>query len=872
MSVVILAEKRDQAEKIAKALHFTQGRGCFQGDFQGKKAVLLWARGHLVTIQNPDEVIPGLSWSNPEELVPIPTSFPLKITDDIPGAPPAAQPKNYVSNIKQHMSSCSLFIISTDSDREGEAIGWNLLDYFGYKGPVQRAWLSKGLDEKSLKEAFGSLRPAQTTKSWYRASESRARSDWSFMFLVRAYTHYARFGAFGGELGTGQGREGVMSVGRVQTPALAMIVRREREIRNFVPVDHFKLSGNFSLAAGNLDAAYRPVVTAEVIERYQDGIVWDQQSPKKDGTPVLDRPLFTDRAALEAFKARLMAVNDQARVASYRSKMRSEQPPKTFSLTDAQQAIGKSLKLPAALVQTILEDLYEQGWTSYARTSKANLPENLYEASERNGMLNAISKLRGISEQALIAQSIHNNTHPSVRAFMPKVYVSKAMEHYGIVPTSQVMTPEAFAGLTPKKAERGSPKHTQSQMQQAYLMVAKQFIQALYPAAEWAVQEIELTLPTEDLLGAKVSHFSTKGERLVEPGWRAAFGAGVDKDTSLPLGKDNDSAKLVRVDLATAKTTAPKRYTDITFPKAMENVGREVRDPELRKRLKDSEGLGTPATRKTIIETLAIRNYVTVQKGAFYATSKGEQLVDTVPDWLASPETTALWEDSLVDLCAEQDDGKAIAFRDNFVTGQIDRIESIINGLAVSTKGKLLDKPISQPGRITPRMKKAIQQIAKNKGISIPRGTLSNPAEAKSFLDTHIVQREAGDNSPSPAALAYAKNLIKTLPQGVEAPEDLETSSAACSKFIDMAKQYQAPPPGQLALAKKLVEEMPEAERPDPKFLSSGQAVSDFIDQRIGKKKTGKRESKPASGRTSRPPARKPSGGQKSASRPPATR
>lgn len=861
MSTVILTEKRDQAEKIAKVLKFKQGQGCFEGTYQGQKAVIVWARGHLITLQSPDEVVPGLPWDNPSALVPIPTQFPRKITDDVKGAAPASQPRNYVKNIERHIKGCKLFVISTDSDREGEAIGWEVLEYLGYKGPVMRAWLAKGLDEKSLTEAFSNLRKPEITKSWFRASESRARSDWAFMFLVRAYTHFARYNAFGPVLGAGRGREGVVSVGRVQTPTLAMIVRREREIRDFVPVDHFKVSGDFKLTAGQLTASYRPQVTPEAIESQPNGVVWEPQPPKQDGTPVLDKPLFTDKKAVEAFKGRLMAVAGQGRVTGYKARTKQEQPPKTFSLTDAQAVIGKSLKIPAALVQTIMEDLYEQGWTSYPRTAKSELPSNLYEPEERNGMLDAVKGLPGVRDAATRAQAIHNGKD-SVKPFVPKIFVDKAMEHHGIVPTAQVMSPQAFANLTPRKAEKGAPKHTREQMQQAYLMVARQFIQALYPAAQWAVQEMDIEVPAVDLLGAPTAVFSTKGERLIEPGWRGAFGEGLDKDTSIPEARAKDAATLTAVTLATAKTTAPQRYTDVTLPKAMENVGREVRDAELRKRLKDSEGIGTPATRSKIIETLVVRNYVEVRRGAYYATPKGEALIDTVPEWLSSPETTAMWEDTLVQLCEEKDDRKALAVRDQFVAGQIDRLESLIRGLSSTYQGKLSDRPIAAaPSQVSPKMKAAIKSIADRKGVKLAKGLLSDPAKAKAFLDEHIGGRQQGEaGAPSPAALAFARKLATHVPEGFEVPADLETSRESCSKFIDAAKAYQPPTDGQRKYAEKLLAEMPEDQRPDLSFLTSGARVSTFINERL-------RKTNSAQGGTSTGGSR-PSGGGKSGSTP----
>lgn len=863
MSTLIMAEKRDAAESIAAGLGLRKARGGFEGTLHGEPVFLLTATGHLLTLKTPDEVKPDISWNDPSTLIDIPRTFPMGVTPDSPNRPPSAQPRAYLSNIEARLRNCKRFIIATDSDREGEAIGWHVLEHFNFKGQVQRAWLAKGLDKKSIVEIFNELRPPEVTKGWFRASEARARSDWAFMFLVRAYTYLARYGAFGDLLGEGRGREGVMSVGRVQTPALAMIVAREREIRNFVSVDHFRVIGDFELAGSSASMSYRPVVTQEIIEAQPPGVTWDPQPPKQDGTEVLDKPLFVDKGRVEAFEKRLMAAGHQASVTGFRTRTRLEQPPKTFSLTDGQLALGKALKVSGALAQTILEDLYEQGWMSYARTSKSELPMNLYEPSERNAYLNAVQQLPGLAESAKTAQAIHNGEHPDIQPFVPKVFTNKDMEHWGMTPTHQVMTPTAFANLTPRKAEKGSPKHTREHMQQAYLLMARQYVQALFPPAQWAVQEMSVTVPAEDLLGASESQFYAKGERLKVPGWRAAFGEGLDKDTSLPLAKELDKAKLKSVTLSPSKTTPPSRYTSIGLPKAMEGIAREIRDPQLRKLLKDSEGIGTPASRKAAILTLTDRDYVVEKKDVLYPTPKGEAVFDSVETWLRAPETTALWEDKLVAICKERDDQKAVAMRDEFVEEQVSLIEGLIRDLIERHKNNLRSTPVAPvPSKVTPKMKSAMKSVAERKGISLPKGTLSDPVKAKAFLDEHLGQREG--NAPSPAALDYARNLVAHLPNDILPPENWETDRSACAQLIEMAKPYQPPQPKALAFAERLLNEMPENERPDPAFLKSATEVSAFIDSRLGKSKGRSSPSKSASSRKTASsgrgaPARKPS-------------
>lgn len=837
MSTLIISEKTQAADAIAAALGFKKSRGVYEGTFEGKSAVMVATNGHLVELQNPDEVVPDLTWNtSPRDMLPIPREFPMKIRDDSPRRRAGSQPKDRVALIARLIKGCSRVIIATDSDREGEAIGWHLLGYLKYKGQVQRAWLASGLDKKSLQGEFSTLREPDVTKSWYRASEARARSDWAFMILVRAYTYFARRGAYGPMLGQGRGRESVMSAGRVQTTAEAMIVERERDIRNFVSVDHFRVAGDFALQGGGLTAEYRPVVTDEIMGSSPPGVVWDPRPPRQDGTAVPDHPLFVDKRAVSDFKDRLMGVKDRAVVTGYRTRDRMENPPKTFALASAQAEIGRALKIPANLVKTILEDLYEQGWTSYARTNKSELPMNFYESSERNAVLNSIKQLSPLADAAAQVQDIHNGKNPNIKAFVPKIFDKKDLNHWGIIPTEQSMTQSAFENLGPRKADKGRAKHTREQMQQAYLIVARQYIQALYPPARWAVQDMELSAPTTGLLGERSARFTVRGERLIDPGWRAAFGVGLEKDTSLPVSAPKDAATIKSVSIASAKTKPPQRYTDVTLNLAMENIAREIKDPHHRKLLRESEGIGRPASRDDAIDTIIARGYIESRRSAYYATPKGEAHYDHVEPWIRTPVTTALWEDKLVALTKERDDKKAIALRDEFVSGQIDLIEKLIRDISDRFESKIgAPETSSGPSKVTPKMRSSIKSIAARKGVAVPRGTLSDPDKAKAFLDEHLGSRASG-GAPSEAALRFAESLVAHLPRGVSPPKDLKTDRQVCSDFINMAKQYQPPSPKARSFAEKLLREMPEKERPDDSFLGSASAVSEFIDARLGKK------------------------------------
>lgn len=838
---VVIAEKRDQAKSIAEAMGWRLKGSAFEGELEGEAVQMLWASGHLLTLKGPEEINPEISWQDPKPLRPIPRRFEMRAVVN-PGSKNPKAAAERLEQMRKALKGASEAVIATDSDREGEAIGWHILEHAGYRGPVRRAWLAKGLDTRSIREAFSALRAPEETRSWYRASEARARSDWAFIFLVRAYTFYAGYSCMGSNLGRGRGRSGVVSVGRVQTPALAMIVRRDREIESFVPVDHFTVSGDFTIRGEGFRAQYDPEVDEAVIESAPPGVHWEapKATPKDGEKPPLDKPLFVDRERVEAFRERLMGVADQARVTGYDEGSKSEEPPKPFELATAQQTLARAFNISASLAQTVLEDLYEQGWTSYPRTSHPELPANLYERAEREGLIAACAGVPDLAAVAERARAIHAGEDPNYRPRRPKCFTDKAMEHHGIIPTHQAMDADALASLTPRKAGTGGRvQHTREHMQYAWQMVAERFLQALYPPARYATQSLTLTLPCEDLLGHREAAFRARGRRLEDPGWRAAFERGASEDVTLPATRAGEAAVLHGIELDAQRTRPPARYTETDFPVAMKNVSRQITDPRLRKHLKNAEGIGTPATRSKIIETLKARGYIEVGKGSRLASlAKGRDLIDRVPGWLASPETTAVWEDFLIQLCEERDDERACERRDQFVNKQIDLLERLLAELEDTHLGNLGPRQVASD---TVSRKKAdyIRALAKKKGLELPKGTLSDPMKAQAFLDEHAPKRDPNDHSPSEGQRQFAERIIAALPEGVTPPEDALTDRQACSRFIEAHKDYLPPTEKMIALARRLSDEMPADERPGEAVFQHANACREFLDARLGGRKGG---------------------------------
>lgn len=844
---LVICEKKDQVKAFEDAgigWKMQNGYATMMRDGEEWRAV--WSKGHLLTLMTPDEVIPGLSWDSTNQLVPIPRDYRLKVNED-KDMPAAAKADAYLERIGFHLKKADEVIIGTDSDREGENIGWSILQHLKWNGPVRRLWLAAGLDPKSIQQAFDNIREPERTKSWARAAEARGRSDWAFMFAVRAYTFYSKYGKFGKALAEGRGRAGTTSVGRVQTPTLGMIVRREEEIENFTAIPHYKLSGAFSPLSDSqatIEAVYDYQVSKDVIEASPPGVHWEpsKEPPNEKGEVPLDRPLFTGKAEVESFISRLKSASDQTTVLSYKESTSTTQPKKTYSLPDAQADIGKALKIKSGLVQTILEDLYEQGYISYARTSKAELPINYHDPSYRREILNSLSGLPELAEAANLAGQIHDGKHEKYKAFVPNVFVKKDMEHHGMIPTRMAVSEAKFKLIQPKKKDDKSKKvaHTSSMMQQAYLMVCKRYLSAILPPATFATQSVVFSVPVEDMLGAKESRFKANARRLVDPGFSAFFNNKLKSSSDLPPMQNGDQAKLHEIAKQESMTKPPTRYTSTSLAAAMESIAREIRDPRLRKLLKVAEGLGTPATRSKVIETLEARNYVSLQGDSYIPTERGRAVIKATPTWLSSPETSAVWEDYLSQMCQVTNDDEAIKMRDNFVEKQTVLIEKLIKEMKEKYDHDLGERVGG--GTVSPKMKKAIETIAQRKGVNISSDLLKDFNKARAFLDEHLGEN-AAPMPPSEKQLALAIKILQQVGGGNE--EQLRASAKTCSEFIDAnIEQYRksAPPSQkQIDFAKKLADELPEDKKPDPSVFNNASACSAFIDQQMkGKPKSSK--------------------------------
>ena len=860
-TIVVITEKNSTvALPIAQTYGFSKTANGYEGKMGGNHVIIQWARGHLLTLASPDEISPDLGWNKPNELAPLPRN--VKIKPIVEKNPNGETAKQRLDKIGEQLKKADEVILATDADREGEYIGWLILEYFRFKGPVQRLWLAEGLDPISIKKSFSSLMPASSKKSLARAAEARAKCDWGYMYLVRLMTHYGQFGLLGDHLGRGSGRERVVSVGRVQSAALYMIYKRELEIENFVPKKFYVISGEFLPSGVEIEGEYTPVVTKEIIDSAPAGVDWRPQGKPED--KKLDEPLFIDKSKVDAFKDRLLSAKSESKVISFSEGQRKVHPGKTYDLVAAKSEVSKATGINGDAAQAVIEDLYEQGYISYPRTAHGELPNNLYEASERNPRLKAVMGIPSIRDGALKAQAIHDGKDSDYKPFKPNVFVSKKLEHHGLIPSNKEVSAASLKNIRARKKVNNKLLHKDSDMQVAYEIIAARFVEAMLPPATVATQKVVFSVPVEDLLGNKDSLFSAKSSRVIDPGYTAFSKKSLTETSSLPILKKGAPAPIKSIDLRESETQKPGRYNEDNFERAMQTAARQIDDPELRAYMASGdnkpEGIGTPATRKDIIPTLKARGYIKADKKVFFLEPKGREYIafqeKHKQHWTYRIETTAEWEGRLADLAALEDDALATKMRDEFIENTLSDIDNYIhwmNNLFANAEKKQI---IPTASKVTDKMKAAIKRISEQKGISVPKGTLSDPTKASAFLNEHLGDKSSAGagGGLSPAQLAFLEKIEQA--SGVKASDEEKSDRAAASRYIDankaaLDKQMASNPPSEkmLNLAKNLAEKLPDDQKPDSSVFETFPACKAFIDKHYKPKGAS---SKQQSGRSAR--------------------
>ncbi|EBI1833042.1 DNA topoisomerase III [Salmonella enterica] len=586
---LFLCEKPSQARDIAKFIGAGQ-RG--DGFLSGPGVIVTWARGHLLEQAEPEAY--GEQYGNPWRLdvLPfVPQQWKLEVKKDS-----GAQ----FSVINRLLKQVDEVVIATDADREGEVIARELLDYCRFQGRVFRLWLS-ALDDASIRNALANIWPSEKTEALYRAGVGRGRADWvTGMNLTRLYTLKAREA----------GISGVMSVGRVQTPTLAIVVRRDLEIENFIPKPYFDVIA--TLISDNIAFPVKWVAAAQYCD--------------EEGRCI--------QAGIAAQVVELCRQTASATVIDCQTKRQKKSAPLAFSLGSLQQACAEKFGMPAQKVLDIAQNLYEtHKLTTYPRTDCGYLPVSMRD--EVRAVLAALMQ----SDPSL-------KSHPALAqldiSLVSRIWNDKKITaHHGIIPTKQA----------------GDLSRLSTDERNVYQLLRQHYLAQFLPQ-----MEVDATEATFNISGQL---FRTTGNVVVVAGWKTLF-TEPSQTEQIPVdGNDDKEAasrlpplqvgQTCRVQGAEEKrlqTKPPVPYNDGTLIAAMTNAASFVTDAALKKVLKENAGIGTEATRAGIIDTLVKRGFLVREKKALHSTPTGRDLISALPSALTSPGLTALWEQLLDEVAA----------------------------------------------------------------------------------------------------------------------------------------------------------------------------------------------------------------------------
>ena len=597
--IVCIAEKPSVAKDIA---HILGANVPHQGYYEGNGYQVTWTFGHLCELKYPEDYTPMWKRWALGSLPMVPARFGIRLKND------EGVRKQFIV-IQELMSKADRIINCGDAGQEGELIQRWVMQKAQAKCPVDRLWISS-LTEESIREGFASLRPQEEYKSLYEAGLCRAIGDWLLgMNATRLYTL-----KYSGDRGYGAPP---LSIGRVQTPTLALIVQRQHDIDNFKPEPYWVLTTNYR------DTTFNAIMAdpnEDEGAEEKDGENKDAADKKKNASPA--RRGFTSeaegRAALEKIQ------NEPFVVTGIEKKRGTEAPPRLFDLTSLQVECNKRFAYSADQTLSLIQSLYEKKVTTYPRVDTTYLSDDIYPKC--GNILNGISGYYGELLMPLRGAKLIKSK---------KVFdSSKVTDHHAIIPTGV------------------APQNLTDMERNVYDLVARRFIAAFYPDCKFATTTV--TGQAADV------PFKATGKLILEPGWKAfplsaaqATSNSQDDDSkrddaerTLPEFTKGESGPHIP-DLAQKMTQPPKYYTEATLLRAMETAGRTVDDDELRDAMKEN-GIGRPSTRAAIIETLFRRQYIKRQRKNILATPTGIELISLIKEeLLKSAELTGLWEKKL---------------------------------------------------------------------------------------------------------------------------------------------------------------------------------------------------------------------------------
>ena len=661
---VCIAEKPSVAQDIARILGATARR---DGYYEGNGYQVTWTFGHLCELKMPEDYTPMWKAWALTSLPMIPPKFGIRLKED-------QSVKKQFAVIEQLFRAADGIINCGDAGQEGELIQRWVMQKAQVKCPVKRLWISSMTDE-AIREGFAQLKDQNEYQTLYMAGLSRAVGDWLLgINCTRLYT-----------IKYGQNRQ-VLSIGRVQTPTLALIVNRQKEIDNFRPEPYWILA-----------TIYRDTLFTATKGKFTN---------KEEG-----------EAAFATIEGKPFTVT------KVEKKNGKETPPSLYDLTSLQVDCNRKFGYSAEMTLNLIQQLYEQKLTTYPRVDTTFLSDDVYPKCPQimNGLFQ--TRFAGMALYADLVKPLGGKPLPKSKKVFDS---SKVTDHHAIIPTG--VPPQ---GLTDVQRN-------------VYDLIARRFIAVFYPDCKYAqttvLGEVGAS-PNPSTSGENSSaiEFKVTGRTILDPGWRAVYKSSESSDYSensensdnqensdkqertLPPFEKGESGDH-KPTLTEKMTTPPPYYTEATLLRAMETAGKLVDDEELRRAMKEN-GIGRPSTRAAIIETLFKRHYIRKERKRLVATPTGIELIDLIrEELLKSAELTGIWEKKLRDIEAKKYDAQV------FIDELKQQVTEIVNQVIADPTNRrvtVVDKPKEEektkkaPSKRSPRPSK--RESSSQQATSLPQ-------------------------------------------------------------------------------------------------------------------------------------------------------
>ena len=677
--IVCIAEKPSVGRDIARLLGANDRR---DGYLEGNGYQVTWTFGHLCSLLEPQDYTPQWRAWNMSSLPMIPERFGIKVMPD-------QGVQKQFATIQRLMQAADMIVNCGDAGQEGELIQRWVMQKAGAKCPVKRLWINSLTDE-AIREGFQNIKDQAEYQHLYEAGLMRAIGDWLLgMNCTRAYSL-----KYEGQRSTIQGKNGgqrpqPLSVGRVQTPTLALIVNRQREITHFVPRTYWELHTD-----------YRGVMFKAIVKKSDEELLGDiqkmQEMEEKKKTKS-DKPLPT-LAELQEKNIGITPIESAAAgeelinlikdtpfvVTSVEKKKGMEGAPRLFDLTSLQVECNKKYSFSADKTLQLIQSLYEKHVTTYPRVDTTFLPDDQYAKVPAvfKGIEPFFPQITRLRE--LMREEQQRTGKPQKLPKSKKVFDnSKVTDHHAIIPTGQ------------------APNNLTEEEKKVYNLVALRFIAAFYPDCQVSTTTVTGCAKSESTADEVL--FRTSGRQILVQGWREVFDKGTstkdedsedeqpEQDKTLPDFQKGESGKHIP-SLIERQTTPPKPYTEATLLRAMETAGKFVDDEELRDLMKDN-GIGRPSTRAEIIKKLFQRQYIFQKGKSLFPTPTGERLIALIQSpLLKSAELTGQWEKKLREIERGELDAAT------FLTELKQMTEEVVHEVKASKVGMIC--PVCRQGHI----------------------------------------------------------------------------------------------------------------------------------------------------------------------------